>query len=66
VAEKLGASRDVLNLGLARVLYSEDSPAEESVERVVGDGEAVEELSDSGEHEEELQRVEELEILRCC
>ena len=43
-----------------------DGPSEEGVERVVGDEDAVEELSDAGEQQEELEGVAELELLWGC
>lgn len=42
------------------------APAEERVERVVCDQDAVKELGDAGEHEEQLQGVEQLELLGGC
>lgn len=39
-------------------------PAEEGVEGEVGHEEAVQELGDAGEHEEQLERVQQLEIRR--
>jgi len=39
-------------------------PREEGIEREVGDEHAVDELDDTGEHDEDEERVNELEAVR--
>lgn len=51
---------------LVEIKYRGGLPCDEGVEGVVGDGEAVDELDDSGEHEEEHEAVDEFQACRGC
>ena len=67
VAEKLRPSGGVSWAARGETNWgAENAPAKERVERVVGDKDTIKELGDAREHEEKLEGVEELEVLRGC
>jgi len=52
--------------GQAKISESGALPSEESVERVVRDQNAVGELGDARQHEEQLEPIQQLELGRSC